>query len=849
MSNEGFVLQNQKDNKMLRKLSLFWFVTVVFILVVSQPLVAAYQEGDTVADFTVKIYNTSTDVSLYDYAGHIIVLDFFAHWCGPCGIAASEMEPYIQQYYHDLGGNPASIPVTMISINIDGSNLVATNAYIATYGLETVWDDFSRVAYNAFSQGYIPHIAIINGAAGTNYDQWEILYTQYGYVAGRYITFRSIIDAVQGVSGSLQVTLTPPEAASAGAQWNVDGGSWLSSGAVAGNLSVGVHTVNYKTIDGVWMTPPSEQVTIATGQTTQLNRTYRKVADINGDDRVNMLDFVSLADKWRFAGSCQEDFDCNGIVYVGDLLLLAENWLVDYTIPEPLNVTLDIDNSWMYQNLPAQTASNLTATVLDIDDPAGNSSYTYDWEFILPDDVTIESLTIGRGQAADTYWNFAAPDTNEPNGLSDSGQAITVKVTVTGDNYGNTGTAEAHFGIALLGDVNNDTVVDIADRSIINAFWRNGSAGSFTLRDCNVNCDDLIDVADRSITNAIWRGILGQNSVSSPCPFRQVAPDMVYIPGGEFEMGDHFAPEGYSDELPVHAVLVDAVYMGRYEITNQQYCDYLNSAYPVQLNVVDGIVYASSDSSYSYPYCDTHSYDTGSQINFSDPNFSVSTKDGRDMSDDPMVMVSWYGAVAYCNWRSGEEGKESCYNLSTWDCDFTKKGYRLATEAEWEYAARGGLSGKRFPWGDTISHSQANYNAAPGGYDVSPTSGYHPLWNGDDPDTSPVGFFDGTLKYKVDYNWPGSATSYQTTSGANGYGLYDMAGNVFEWCNDWYDSDYYDTSPYDNPTGPASGSYRVVRGGCWDYDARYCRVAAYRIYGTPDSRGSALGFRIVLDLE
>ena len=83
---------------------------------------------------------------------------------------------------------------------------------------------------------------------------------------------------------------------------------------------------------------------------------------------------------------------------------------------------------------------------------------------------------------------------------------------------------------------------------------------------------------------------------------------------------------------------------------------------------------------------------------------------------------------------------------------------------------------------------------------------------------------------------------------ANGYSLYDMAGNVWEWCNDWYDSNYYGTSPYDNPTGPASGSGRVPRGGCWGNDAILCRVA-YRFNFSPGDRSFGLGFRIVLDLN
>jgi len=374
--------------------------------------------------------------------------------------------------------------------------------------------------------------------------------------------------------------------------------------------------------------------------------------------------------------------------------------------------------------------------------------------------------------------------------------------------------------------------------------------------DCFVDFEDFAIIGSQWLNDYDWNDVntlANQWLTTDPC----VPDDMAYIPDGEFEMGDHFDPEGGLNELPVHAVLVDALFMSKYEITNQQYCDYLNDANSLGLiEVRSGVVYASPGG--TDPYCDTHSYDADSQIDYSGGVFSVRTKgaSNRDMSDDPMVEVSWYGAVAYCNWRSGEEGKESCYNLSTWECDFSKSGYRLATEAEWEYAARGGLSGKRFPWNDlNITHSQANYYADPCSYsyDVSPTEGHHPLWYDDEiepyPYTSPVGFFDGTMKYKADYNWPGSATSYQTTSGANGYGLYDMTGNVWEWCNDWYGSNYYDVSPFDNPQGPANGSNRILRGGGWySFVVYYCRVA-YRNYIIPANRNDSLGFRIVLDLN
>jgi len=204
----------------------------------------------------------------------------------------------------------------------------------------------------------------------------------------------------------------------------------------------------------------------------------------------------------------------------GGGMFLQPDPAIEVELISNLSAESSIDSRWMYQNLPGATGSNLTATASVTDDALDNSSYTYNWEFVLPSDVSVSPVTTAGGGAADTSWTFAAQSCNEPNGLSDSGLPFTVKVTVTGVEHGNTGNAEAQFGVALLGDVNNDTVVNVTDRSIINVFLRTGSAGSFTTEDCDINGDGSVNVTDRSIANAVWRGTLGANSVTAPCPFR-----------------------------------------------------------------------------------------------------------------------------------------------------------------------------------------------------------------------------------------------------------------------------------------------------------------------------------------
>jgi formylglycine-generating enzyme required for sulfatase activity len=214
-------------------------------------------------------------------------------------------------------------------------------------------------------------------------------------------------------------------------------------------------------------------------------------------------------------------------------------------------------------------------------------------------------------------------------------------------------------------------------------------------------------------------------------------------------------------------------------------------------------------------------------------------------TNQPAMGLNWFDAVKWCNARSQRAGLAPVYftdpNLTRVYTNgvvlqpyvnWTNCGYRLPTEAEWEKAARGGLSGLRFPWGDTISESQANYNStytgsSPPAYDLGPP-GYNSIGMiGGMPYTSPVGSF-----------------------AANGYGLYDMAGNVFEYCWDWYAAPPYPNgSPYlggTDPRGPAfESNVRVLRGGCWFFNATLSARCAVRYSMLPNQAGSFVGFRCV----
>jgi len=237
---------------------------------------------------------------------------------------------------------------------------------------------------------------------------------------------------------------------------------------------------------------------------------------------------------------------------------------------------------------------------------------------------------------------------------------------------------------------------------------------------------------------------------------KNTGEEFVFVKGGTFEMGGTFG-DGVENEQPVHSVTVSSFYIGKYEVTQKEWKEIIGS------------------------------------------------NSSRFLGDNlPVEKVSWLDAVKFCNKKSEREGLTPCYSGSgsNVSCNFSVNGYRLPTEAEWEYAARGGSKSRGYKYSGSNDVDEVAW------YDVNSGSKTHPVGR------------------KM----------------ANELGLYDMSGNLWEWCWDWYDEGYYRNSSSDNPKGPSSGYVRVLRGGSLANDMWTMRCA-FRLMVPPTGSVNEGGFR------
>ena len=256
--------------------------------------------------------------------------------------------------------------------------------------------------------------------------------------------------------------------------------------------------------------------------------------------------------------------------------------------------------------------------------------------------------------------------------------------------------------------------------------------------------------------------------------------DVARIPAGEFLMG---AEDGEEDERPAHRAYLDEYCIGTRPVTNADYAQFVkDTGHPSPAVRALPLMVSGPLEADFRALAAAYFWNNGTP------------PEGRD--EHPVTLIGYEDASAYCSWLASKTGKP----------------VRLPTEAEWEKAARGGLEGRKFPWGDTLDPECAHFLPHAG---LKAERG-----------TAPVGSYP-----------------------ANPFKLHDMAGNVWEWVADWYAANYYSSSQYLNPQGPDSGLMRIVRGGAWvNADGRYLRCA-YRHKVPPDSYAYSIGFRVAYSLR
>ncbi|HQU86466.1 MAG TPA: formylglycine-generating enzyme family protein [Pyrinomonadaceae bacterium] len=276
-----------------------------------------------------------------------------------------------------------------------------------------------------------------------------------------------------------------------------------------------------------------------------------------------------------------------------------------------------------------------------------------------------------------------------------------------------------------------------------------------------------------------------QNKVSEPQNV-EIPSGMILIKGGNFQMGDD---SGMPFEMPAHTVELDSFLIDEHEVTIAEFAEFVNvTNYKTEAE--------------KFGWSGVFNFETGEWTRIDGANWrNPSGKDSTAKENEPVTQISWNDANEFAKW----------------------KGKRLPTEAEFEFAARGGLVGKKYAWGDELR---------PNGKVLA-------------------NFWQGTFPVKNTLEDGFLSVAPVKSFAPNGYGLYDMTGNVWEWTADWFAEDYYENSPKKNPKGANSGTERSIRGGSFLCAENFCsnyRVAG-RSHATPDSGLNNLGFRCARNVE
>ena len=406
------------------------------------------------------------------------------------------------------------------------------------------------------------------------------------------------------------------------------------------------------------------------------------------------------------------------------------------------------------------------------------------------------NITLSGGNGAN---NTAAYFTANQNGTVylDAGGAngqyriayTTVNTRLSGEgNYLSplTGTVSIS-GTAKVGHILTAVTSSLGGSGSISYQWMRGGTVIGTISTYTVQAGDVGSTISVTVTRTNNSGSVTSDPTATVTDNHILEIDMVFVPGGTFELGRNLGTGGGSDSPPVSTVTLSGFYMGRYQVTQEQYLAVM-----------------------------------GSNPSWFTPANGNPPADGEVQGKRPVEQVSWYNAIVFCNRLSMMEGLTPAYRIngstnpddwgavptssnSTWNAVQIvdgSNGYRLPTEAQWEYAAKGG-------------------DGSPGSYTYSGSNNVDEVaWYGSN---------SGSITHEVGKKAP------------NGLGVYDMSGNVWEWCWDWWGS--YTSTAKSDPTGPGSGYFRVIRGGSWDNSAEFTR-SVNRYDFSPYGRDDFIGFRV-----